>query len=97
MRYNKAKNFTFQGKPCVKVGQVEMYEADLIKNVFEDHKPFIVVRTHAYHVDGKACQKDDQGRTVYNYHKVKTVDTQNTLPHRYFFRSYEEMQGYIAA
>lgn len=30
MRYNKAKNFTFQGKPCVKVGQVEMFPVAII-------------------------------------------------------------------
>ena len=96
MRYTKAKNFIFDNKPAVKVGSVEMYESELLQKVFEEKKPFILVRECAYFVDGKSAQKDENGRTVYYYHKIQTRGKTNTLPHRYFMFNYEEIQNYTA-
>ena len=54
------------------------------------------MRTCVYFVAGKATQKDENGRTVYYYHKVATKDQRNTLPHRFFIMNEEEVKNYIA-
>ena len=72
-----------------------MYESELLQKVFEEKKPFILVRECSYFVDGKRTQKDKNGRTVYYYHKVQTKDKRNTLPHRYFMLNHEEIQNYM--
>lgn len=89
------KNFTFAGKNAVKIGTVELYEGEILREAFGKCKYYILTRTCAYYILGKKAHSDKDGRTEYYYKKLETKDNENTLPHRFFMLTQEGIMPYL--
>ena len=96
MKHNEVKNFIFDSKAAVKIGTVQMYESELIHNVFEEKKPYILARRCAYFISGKSTQLDENGRTTYYYTKLTTRSQRNVKWGRYFAMTEEEIKKHLA-
>lgn len=89
------KNFTFEGKNAVKIGTVELYDGEILREAFGKGKHYILTRTCAYYILGKKTQADKDGRTQYYYRKLETKGNENTLPHRFFMLTQEGIMPYL--
>lgn len=89
------KNFTFEGKNAVKIGTVELYEDEILLEVFGNFKHYILTRTCAYYILGKKAQAGKDGRIEYYYKKIETKGNENTLPHRFFMMTQEGIIPYL--
>ena len=92
MRKLNAKQFDYMGEKCYRIGDVEMYASELQK-AHDEGKYWILTRTKAMYTN--ICD-DGNGGTVVKYENIPTRTRENTLPHRYFVMSWNEIKDYIA-
>lgn len=78
------------GFASVKLGTIEFRQQEL-RETIQAGKPWILTRECAYFVAGESCE-----RGTFLYRKIPTVSKRNTLPHRFFLMSWEQVSAFIA-